>query len=40
MYQEAWQKREHAQDINNPERTGSDPLQKLQRGSAVILAAN
>jgi hypothetical protein len=30
MYQEEWQKREHSQDINNPERTGSDPLQKLQ----------
>ena len=30
MYQQEWQKREHSQHINNPERTGNEPLQKLQ----------
>jgi hypothetical protein len=38
IYQEEWQKREYAQDINNPQRTGSDPLQKLQR--AIFRAGN
>jgi hypothetical protein len=28
-YPEEWQEIEHSQDINNPEPTGSDPLQKL-----------
>jgi len=30
MYQQEWQKSEHSQHINNPERTGNELLQKLQ----------
>jgi hypothetical protein len=40
MYQEEWQKREHLQNINNSERTGNEPLQNCNRGSAVIRATN
>jgi hypothetical protein len=40
MYQQEWQKSEHSQHINNPERPGNEPLQKLQPWFGCFLAAN
>jgi hypothetical protein len=40
MYQEEWQKREHSQDINNPEQMEATHCKNCNRGSAVIRAAN